>query len=349
MKAAVILPSRNESATISAVAVAADDALGGGSVIIHADSSDTAATVRAFTATRTRAAKITLAGLTRGKGAQVLAAARRAEAAAADVVLVADTDTRNPDPAVYRALLQAVRGGAGLAIADYPRHWDEANLTSHLARPLIAAATGLDVPQPLAGDLAVSGQALGSAVRACEALPGDLGECAEGYGIDAFLLLTAAARGPVTSVPFQQAKLHAGSFPHLPAIYQQAVPVLLYLTAQWTPGGAAGAREPAVYRTGDRLLAPRRLEEMLAALDAFVPPAGRYDGGPWPAPVADAWRAVRSGTPAADASRRLWPHYVTRVRDWLAAGQGAAPGRRAAALSAAHACLHAALISDGAM
>jgi hypothetical protein len=348
VKAAAILPSRNEPATIGAVTAAVDEALGGGAVIIHADSSDTPLTAAAFTAARTRAAKIPLSGLPRGKGAQVLAAARQAEAAGADVVLIADTDTRNPDPAVYRALLRAALDSTGLAIADYPRHWDEANLTSHLARPLIAAATGLDVPQPLAGDLALPGETLAAAARARAALPGGLAECAGGYGIDVFLLLTAAARGPVTSVWFPQPKLHAGSFPHLPAIYRQAVPVLLHLTARHSPGGAALPPAPAVYRAGDRLLAPQRLQEMLGVLDALVPPPGRYDEGPWPEPVAGAWRAVRSGTPAAEAAGRLWPHYVSRVRDWLTSGQGTAPGQRAAVLAAAHARLHAALTCDGA-
>ncbi|MEU2026980.1 hypothetical protein ABZ565_33315 [Streptomyces sp. NPDC016469] len=112
-------------------------------MIIHADSSDTPDTATQFAATPTRADTSGLAGLPRGKGAQILAALRRPELVDAEVVLIADTDTRNPDPAVYRALLDQVRAGAALAIADYPRHWDEANLTNHVARPLIAATTGL--------------------------------------------------------------------------------------------------------------------------------------------------------------------------------------------------------------
>ncbi|MGA5819927.1 hypothetical protein ACPC54_18945 [Kitasatospora sp. NPDC094028] len=349
MSVAAILPSRNEAATIAAVTTAVDEALGDAeAVIVHADSSDTPATTSAFTATSARAAKTALTCLVRGKGAQILAAARRPDVAGADVVLIADTDTKSPAPAVYRALLDTVRGGAALAIADYPRHWDEANLTNHLARPLIAAATGLDVPQPLAGDLALSGSALATAVRSYNALPGPLAACVDGYGIDAFLLLTAAAHGSVASVQLTQPKLHAGSFPHLPAIYQQAVPVLLHLTANWAPAAATGAAAPAAYRIGDRVLAPQRLEEMLAVLDHLVPAPTRYHEHPWPLPVADAWHAVNSGTPALDAAHRLWPHYVSRVRDWLTAGQGAAPRQRAVTLAAAHARLSTALTSAGA-
>jgi hypothetical protein len=345
MNTAAILPSRDEPATIAAVTTAADAALTGHRpVIVHADSSGTPATAERFAATGTRAAKVALTGLTRGKGAQILAAARRSELTGADAVLIADTDTRDPDPAVYAALLNQVRSGAALAIADYPRHWDEANLTNHLARPLIAATTGLDVPQPLAGDLALSRTALNAVLRAAGTLPPALSACVNGYGIDAFLLLTAVGVGPVVSVRLDAPKRHAGSFPHLTAIYDQAVPVLLHFTATWTapPAPANGA---VAYRTGDRTVEPARLHAMLTTLHSLGPYPDGYDEHPWPLPLADAWRAVTSGTPAAHAARLLRPHYLRRVTDWLTAGQHATGRQRAETLAAAHARLHTAVLA----
>lgn len=344
MNLAAILPSRNEPTTIADVTAAVDVALAARrTVIVHADSSDTSATAEHFTATSTRAAKVSLTGLVRGKGAQVLAAAARSGVADADAVLIADTDTRNPDPAVYRALLNAVHAGAALAIADYPRYWDEANLTNHLARPLIAATTAYDIPQPLVGDLAVSRDALAAALRATMALPAQLAVCVDGYGIDMFLLLTAAAAGPVASVRLEQPKRHAGSFPHLPLIYHQAVPVLLHLTALAKPGTPRQA--PVPYRVADRPVEPGRLEAMLTVLDDLAPYPGGYDEQRWPLPVADAWHAVNSGMPVLDAAGRLWPHYIRRVRDWLTNGQRATTRQRAARLAAAHARLHAAVLT----
>lgn len=255
-------------------------------------------------------------------------------------VLIADTDTRNPGPAVYRALLDRVRAGAAVAIADYPRYWDEANLTNHLARPLIAAVTGQDVPQPLAGDLAVSRAALTAAVRTAQALPEGLRGCVDGYGIDAFLLLTATASGPLASVRLEHPKRHAGSFPHLPAIYQQAVPVLLHLTSARRPAALRPGRLPASYRVADRAVEPTRLATMLTTLDSFGPHPGGYDERPWPLPAADAWHAVNSGASAAEVARQLWPHYLRRVRDWLTLGQHATTRQRAERLAAAHARLH---------
>ncbi|MFH7340607.1 hypothetical protein [Streptomyces sp. KHY 26] len=345
MNAAAILPSRDEQATIAAVTTAVDTALATmGTVVINADSSDSPATCERFTATPTRAAKLPLPGLPRGKGAQILAAVRHPQIRGASAALVVDTDTRNPDPAVYRALLDRIHAGAALAIADYPRHWDEANLTNHLARPLIAATTGHDVPQPLAGDLALSRDALTAVLRAADALPAELRACVDGYGIDAFLLLTAARTGPVVSVHVDSPKLHAASFPHLPAIYHQAVPPLLHLTAACTP--PVSPPETAPYRAADRPIQPDRLTAMLTVLKSHLgPDFGRYDGPPWPEPVVTAWQTVRSGTPAPEAARQLWPHYLRRVRDWLASGHRAAPGQRGQELAAAHARLHTAVLT----
>ncbi|GAA3733303.1 glycosyltransferase family protein [Salinactinospora qingdaonensis] len=348
MKAAAILPSRNEPSTIADVSAAVDTALGARrAVIVHADSSDTPETAERFAAVSTHAHKIGLTGLVRGKGAQVLAAARCSGPAEAAAVLIVDTDTRNPKAAVYRALLESVRDGAALAIADYPRHWDEANLTNHVARPLIAATTGNDVPQPLAGDLAVSHEALVTAVRALRTLPAELSECVDGYGIDAFLLLTAATCGPVVSIRLDEPKQHAGSFPHLPAIYHQAVPVLLHLTAAWRPSPLPMPPSSALYRVAARELESARLEEMLSTLDGLIPTAlRRYDERSWPLPVANAWHAVNSTASPFDAARQLWPHYLLRVRDWLTRGREATTGQRREALAVAHARLHTAVLTD---
>lgn len=346
MNSAAILPSRNEPATIAAVTTAVDTALAEHrSVIVHADSSDTPATADQFTATATQAAKVPLTGLIRGKGAQILAAAHLPDLTGIDAVLIADTDTRGPDPAVYAALLDHVRAGAAIAVADYPRHWDEANLTNHLARPLIAATTGHDVPQPLAGDLALSRPALDAALRAARALPVEVSACVDGYGIDAFLLLTAATVGPIASVRFDQPKQHAGSFAHLAAIYHQAVPVLLHLTRTGKPPPATSGGATAHYRVADRALEPARLSDMLTTLDSFGPYPGGYDEHPWPEPVADAWRTVNSGTPAPDAARQLWPHYLRRVTDWLTRGPRASTRQRAETLAAGHARLCTAVLT----
>ena len=44
-------------------------------------------------------------------------AVHRPDLTGAEAVLIADTDTRNPNPAVYTALLERVQAGAAFAIA----------------------------------------------------------------------------------------------------------------------------------------------------------------------------------------------------------------------------------------
>ncbi|MFJ5035524.1 hypothetical protein ACIQB5_47710 [Streptomyces sp. NPDC088560] len=215
----------------------------------------------------TRARKLALTGLPTGKGRQILHALRHVPVTHHDTVLVADTDTRNPAPEMYRALLNAARNGASCVVADYRRYWDEGNLTHHVARPLLAA-TGIDLTQPLAGDIALSGEACARALSDRRRLPAELGECVDGYGVDAFLIAAAAGSGrPVTDVHLDCTKQHAPSFPHLPAIYQQAVPVLLAIAAARPPARYPGRSE---YQLTERPLAPDRLGAMLTALDGLA-------------------------------------------------------------------------------
>ncbi|RDG33976.1 hypothetical protein [Streptomyces corynorhini] len=313
---AAILPSRDEPETIAAVTAAVDAALDDPhAVIVHADASDHSETAARFTATPTRARKISLTGLPRGKGTQILHALPHLPDPTG-ALLITDTDTRNPDADLYRALL--AHADSGYAIADYPRYWDEGNLTSHLARPLIAATTGHDVPQPLAGDLALCAGIINAVRTADAALPPRLATAVNGYGIDAFLLLTAAAVGPITTVPASCPKQHAASFPHLPQIYDEAVPILLALAAN-APAPPAPRTRPPRYRPADRHLTPDQQAFMLTALDRLAPRSSRYDARPWPLPLVDAWHAVKTGVLPNDAARTLRPHYVHRVRLWLTA------------------------------
>jgi hypothetical protein len=324
-----ILPSLDEPDTISAVTTAVDAALHHpGSLIVHADASATQATAAAFRATPTRARTLCLTGIPRGKGIQIRRALDHLDEDS--TVLLADTDTANPDPTTYRALLDAIDAGAAIALADYQRFWDEGNLTNHVARPLIAAATGHDVPQPLAGDIAICATTVKTMAQRFAALPTEIARCVDGYGIDAFLLHTAAfTGGPVVSIRLNITKRHAPSFPHLPAIFTQAVPVLLHPAAS----NPAAAPQVGDFRLADRNLPRPQLAAMQAQLQALRPPGHRYPETAWPQALADAWRSTADGVPALAAAQWLWPTYLDRVHAWLAATNSMAT--RAATLRAA--------------
>ena len=245
-----------------------------------------------------------------------------ADIPAASPALVIDADTRNSAPARYRALMRAVESGADVAIAAYRRHWHEGNLTNHLARPLIAATLGHDLPQPLAGDLALSPRAVSALRMHAAARSGaELEERIDGYGIDAFIVVSSILAGlTLRSVPLPGVKIHAPSFPHLRSIYHEAVPVLLATTA----------RTPNPHRALLQLaydLEPTPLPEpvhagMLHALHASraaVPPHGSPPPT-WSHAVARTWSAVRAGNDPIHASTRLWPHYLDQVSGYLTLG-----------------------------
>lgn len=325
-----ILPSRDEPDTIAAVTRAVDLALDDeNALIVHADASRSPATTTAFRGVSTRARTACLAGLPLGKGTQIRHALTQLDEHG--TVLLADTDTRNPDPTTYRALLDAVASGAAIALADYPRYWDEANLTHWIARPLIAAATGHDVPQPLAGDIALAATVASAVPARYTALPAALAACVDGYGIDAFVLHTAACLGKPVSVRLASTKQHAPSFPHLPAIFAQAVPVLLH------PATTTTATAPPVgeFRITERRMPDQQRKQILARLQALQPTENPYDHHPWPRSLASAWQAVASGIPATTVTRWLWPAYLNRVHTWLANGENSDLATRAATLRAA--------------
>jgi glucosylglycerate synthase len=337
-----ILPSRDEPDTIAALPRAVDLALDDDhALIVHADASMSPATTTAFRGVATRARTVCLRGLPLGKGTQIRHALTHLDEHGA--VLLADTDTRNPDPATYRALLDTLASGAAIALAEYQRYCDEANLTHWVARPLIAAATGHDVPQPLAGDIALAATVAHAVPARYTALPAALAARVDGYGIDAFLLHTAACFGRPVSVRLATTKQHAPSFPHLPAIFAQAVPVLLH------PATTTTAAAPTVgeFRLTDRRMPDQQRDQMLARLQALRPAESRYDRSPWPRALATAWQAVAGGIPATTVTRWLWPAYLDRVHTWLADGGSSDLAARAATLRAAARDVLTALTTTG--
>lgn len=257
-RVAAVLPSRDEAATVGAVAQAVDNAVSDQhAMVINADSSMSRDTREAFEAASLRASRRTLPHLRRGKGTQALRAME--DITGADCVMMIDTDTRDPSAPLYRRLVDAVLDGADLALLDYTRTWFEGNLTNHVARPLVAANAGSDIPQPIVGDIALSRRALEWVLHAYHGAELPLRDCVDGYGIDAFITQTVAlAEGIVQSLLTGRVKRHAPSFPHLPVIFAEAVPVLL---------GAAGIA-PLRVTTDDAGAFAKRQEETLVDMVA---------------------------------------------------------------------------------
>lgn len=314
-----VLPSRDEEVTIGAVANCVEIVVRDfDAMLLNIDSSVTPATKAAFLGGERKVFRDSITSR-RGKGWQVLEGLNRA--GSADVVLLADTDVRNPSAHVYHSLIDAITAGADLAIAAYKRHWDEGNLTNHIMRPACCAVSGIDIHQPIAGDLAMSRRLVRAVIEAAkerEASP--LMDCIGGYGIDGLIVGTASMAvkaGRIRSCEFASTKLHAPSFPHLPQIYCDTVPVVLQAVcrSKLQIGDWSGS-----FKLGQRTLSRAVFDEMR---DTLVRQGAPLDGRlaqSWPQPLIEAINEVRSGTDAIRAAENLRPAYLARVMEYLRIG-----------------------------
>jgi hypothetical protein len=309
-----ILPSREEAKTIARVVSEVDRAVSGyDSLIFNVDCSANGDTRQEFLSTRTSSPKRSLSSERVGKGHQVLLAI--AESIRPELCLMLDTDNHRPEAKIYEALLSTVYGGADLAIADYSRLWIEGNLTNHIARPVLYASIGLDLPQPISGDIAMSGRLAWNVLEQFRLIDIDvISHCVQGYGIDAFIVLVAAKAGfRIAQVPVTRRKFHATSFPHLPTIFRDATPILL--APSFRRGGVRSGDWSGRFRlagTQSDLSVPSMIER----LEGLWP----GDAPHLPTLLAEVWPSTRSDLLVHEGAAALWPAYVCAVKSYLRVG-----------------------------
>lgn len=318
---AAVLPTQNEANTIASVAAAAAVAIGTtDAVMINVDASYSDETAQIFHSLSLPIRKQQLRLTEAGKGRQIFAGLRLVSSA--DCVLVIDTDTKNADHSTYEALISAVACGADLAIADYPRFWYEGNLSNHIIRPLLLATTGLDIPQPIAGDIALSHRAVKALLEwfdTTSAIQPILTEI-NGYGIDIAILLKCFAIGKLTPVRLDRPKRHAVSFPHYRQIYEEEVPVLLSGLKSF-PIPLTTACDSSFRLDGGHLDDDQYNKMLLTLYDWKSGLKETNMMNSWPKPLFEAWWAVKNGSDIKTVTADLWPAYVQRTIDYLVVGQ----------------------------
>jgi hypothetical protein len=195
-------------------------------------------------------------------------------------------------------------GGPGLVLPDAVIESLAGELAARARAGQSVKLTGPDGLLP-----GVIGQVLAAGLRAEPAGTG-LEPRVHGYGIDAYLVASALQAGQtVRHVPVGGVKLHAPSFPHLPAIYRDTAPVLLAMT----PGTAAPTRAPGPLKyTVEPTHLPAdqhtSMAENLRRWRAAAPPGTSVT---WPLAVTHAWQAVRQARQSPDsAAAMVWPSYL---------------------------------------
>lgn len=251
-----------------------------------------------------------------GKGRNVALLLDEAVRRDADYLLLVDADLGGYDPAnLVRTVQAAVRDGHGLTLPLWARPHEQGNTTKYLAVPLVYAATGARVREPLAGH-ALLHHTLVRHLRA--------GSLPSGYGIDVAITHAALAGGwGVGQVPLT-APAHAGGTATSDRIMSEVATAALARFAVDAPARPDVAW-PAAYwrRLDDPRPEPteRDFTDLLArhpAGSAPGPLAARADadGGDvaatWSAHLASALCAVQRGTesPRAAAARLLRPFLV---------------------------------------
>lgn len=155
------LPSYCEADTISTVTADVDKAaatlpFSADVTLVNADNASPDGTSEAFLATPTVHPKHVLTTKRPGKGINSHALMRFQVDHRFDAMLTVDTDLAEVPAEWVHAMLAGVRDGADFCYPSRPPRWNGADLTYHLAYPVLAAAFGADLREPLSGDLAVS-------------------------------------------------------------------------------------------------------------------------------------------------------------------------------------------------
>jgi glucosylglycerate synthase len=302
------IPTREEAATVGAVAEACDAGLrsfapGARAAIVNADNASADGTREAFLAARTSCERVHLSTGERGKGRNVRAILRFAREAGADRVALIDGDLSEPDPD-WVGLLLGPLDRFDFAAPYYRRHRFDGSCTNQFCYPLLHALTGAGVRQPIGGDFGLSGRMAENILSL--PWPPD----AQRFGIDVLLTWSALAGGfRVCQVPLGAKDHRERDATHNGRMIREVTatlldrihrgPVRLGAPAPVLPGPRREPVERGPHSAGE--VAPRGLAHAEEALARYVAPA-----------TADAVRAACDATPPALHSE-LWCRVVAEL------------------------------------
>lgn len=224
----------NEAGTIGAVTKLVDQGLKELSLlcgktieakIINVDSESDDDTANVFKKTDTFFPKQSIIlSKPRGKGKNLLAFMRVAKQEKADCCLTIDADIRSAKVAWITELLKPVLNNeADYVTPLYARSRFEGSSTNHFAYPIVLAAGGENIRQPIAGDFAFNSKLID--VIQNSKIP----DPAHEYGIDIFLTLSALTNHlRLVQVELDE-KMHNPSFNKLEYMFPQIAASTLFL------------------------------------------------------------------------------------------------------------------------
>ena len=159
------LPSYNEAETIAKVASDIDQALltlpfPVDAVLLNCDNASTDNTTGRFLEATTHFPKrVVTTEHAAGKGTNTVAILQHVTDDSFDAVISVDTDLAEVPQEWIHGLAEALHEGADYCYPIRPPRWNGGDLTYHLAYPALAGVYGVDLREPLCGDVALSRRA----------------------------------------------------------------------------------------------------------------------------------------------------------------------------------------------
>ncbi len=188
------LPSYNEADSIAHVTQEIDQGLkkhfpDRKALIINGDGASTDRTVEVFKNTVTNTPKEAIIADKKGKGVNIFNILNRAREYNADAVAFFDTDVKSINEDWILKLIGPIFDGCGFVTPYFIRSLYDGTITNQFAYPVFRSLYGIDIRQPIGGEIALSG-AVAEAILESPYPPE-----VERYGIDIFIAATVASMG----------------------------------------------------------------------------------------------------------------------------------------------------------
>jgi glycosyltransferase involved in cell wall biosynthesis len=347
MRVAVGIPSYQEADSIAHVVLQVDRGLArrfgaDRSMIVNVDGASPDGTAAVFRGVPTTCRKVSLSVTDRpgGKGANVLRFLRHCLDHDVEALAMIDADVSSITPEwIDRLLGPVVDGPVDFVAPFYRRSRYDGATTAHFAYPYFYAITGLDLRQPIGGDVGMS------AALARHVVGQSVDDAVRGYGIDIFLSLHAARGNFRIAQASLGRKLHKPSFPKRIQIVRDVIGAGLAVGGQWDVSADAHessappcsiddagefthryqanalSREAQVRATSLWPLYRRWLGAdhgaLRAALDGSSPSLSAEGWTDVLAAALAAWRATGAGSPVDEVVDGLEPlHLIRSVTFW---------------------------------
>lgn len=247
------IPTLNEAETVSAVTKAIDEGLqkyfpDKKALIVNIDSNSPDNTRKAFLSTKTKTPKYCIKA-PRGKGTALkLLFEYFLKTKSAEVLMLVDANVTTVSPRWVRNLITPILKGFDHCFPTYDRHEYDASITNHFCYPVLRGVLGIDVRQPIAGEMAFSRKAIDRLYNR------DWPPLANRHGIDIFMALSSVFGGLRIAQAYLGERHHEEDEEKLSILFEQTAATLFELLDKhkYSWEGRVRVRRPPLFFKGDR-------------------------------------------------------------------------------------------------